>query len=85
MRAIDANVILRSAARITLLDRTNIVTVGFDKAEARTSLLACAPAVGAADFGDALIAASARSAGVQEIYSFDQRFARAGLTPVAPA
>jgi predicted nucleic acid-binding protein len=38
----------------------------------------------AVGFGDALIAACARSAGLQEIYSFDQRFARAGLAPVPP-
>jgi predicted nucleic acid-binding protein len=69
---------------IDLLARENIVTVGFDKAEAQAALMACAVQVGAANFGDALIAACARSAGVQEIYSFDQRFARTGLTPLAP-
>ena len=67
---------------IDLLARENMVTVGFDKAEAQTALLACTAPSGAANFGDALIAACARSASVQEIYSFDRHFARAGLTPV---
>lgn len=67
-----------------LLARENIIAVGFDKAEAQAALLACAAPMRAAHFGDALIAACARSAGLSEIYSFDQRFARAGLTSVAP-
>jgi len=45
---------------IDLLARENIVTVGFDKAEAQAALMACAVQVGAANFGDALIAACAR-------------------------
>jgi len=69
---------------IELLARENIVALGFDKPEAQAALLTCTPQFGAANFGDALIAACAHSAGVQEIYSFDQRFARAGLAPVAP-
>ena len=69
---------------IDLLARENIVAVGFDKAEAQAALIACTTQVGAANFGDALIAASARSAGLQEIHSFDQRFARAGLIPLPP-
>jgi predicted nucleic acid-binding protein len=69
---------------IYLLARENVVAVGFDKAEAQAALLACARPVGAATFGDALIAACAHSAGIEQIYSFDQRFARAGLEPVPP-
>lgn len=61
---------------IDLLARENIVAVGFDKAEAQAALIACTSSTGAASFSDALIAACARSAGMQEIYSFDQRFAR---------
>jgi predicted nucleic acid-binding protein len=41
--------------------------------------------VGAPDFGDALIAAIARSSGVTEVYAFDRRFERAGLAAVQPA
>lgn len=77
----------RSAVALLLVDllaRENIVALGFDKAEAQAALLACTPQVGAATFGDALIAACARSAGLQEIYSFDRRFARAGLVPIPP-
>ncbi|MGQ9675332.1 MAG: PIN domain-containing protein [Chloroflexota bacterium] len=69
---------------IDLLSRENIRGVGFDKSEAQAALMACASESGAASFGDALIAACARSAGVEEVYSFDQRFSRAGLTPVLP-
>lgn len=68
---------------IAFLARENLICVGFDKAEAQQALLACVPDVGGADLGDALIAASARSAGILEIYSFDQHFARAGLTPIS--
>ncbi len=67
-----------------LLSRDNIVAVGFDKAEAQAALMACARPTGAPSFGDALIAACARSAGLSEIYTFDQHFARAGLVPVSP-
>lgn len=73
-----------AARLIELLGRENIVAIGFDTAEAQAALLTCAAPIGAADFGDALIAACARSAGIDEIYSFDQQFARAGITPVPP-
>lgn len=69
---------------IDLLARDNVAAVGFLKPEAMAALLACAGPAGAANFGDALIAAACRSAGVQEIYSFDERFARTGLTAVLP-
>ncbi|MBI2942357.1 MAG: PIN domain-containing protein [Chloroflexi bacterium] len=69
---------------LDLLARENIVALGFDKVEAEAALLTCATPTGAAHLGDALIAACARSAGVQEIYSFDERFARTGLRPLSP-
>lgn len=69
---------------IDLLARRNIVAVGFEAAEAQASLLACTSGDGGAGLGDALIAASARSFGIGEIYSFDARVERAGLTRVAP-
>jgi len=78
----DRSVVARQL--IELLARDNIVTIGFDKAEAQAALLACTPPIGAANFGDALIAACARSAGIHEIYSFDHRFARTGLTALPP-
>ncbi len=69
---------------IELLARENIMAVGFDKVEAQVALVACAGETGAANFGDALIAACALSAGIEEIYSFDQGFSRTGLTPMPP-
>ena len=69
---------------LDLLGRENVVAAGFDKGEAQQALQLCLPAAGGADLGDALIAACARSAGIEEIYSFDQHFARSGLTPVLP-
>lgn len=77
-RGLIAGILLR------LIARGNVVAIGYDKAQAQAALLACTQPIGAAGFGDALIAACARSLGVREIYSFDQRFARAGLTPVLP-
>jgi predicted nucleic acid-binding protein len=77
-RSVVADTLLR------FLARENIACVGLDKREAQAALLRCRPATGGADFGDALIAACARSAGLTEIYCFDQRFARAGLAPVVP-
>lgn len=68
-----------------VLARDNIVPIGFDKREALGALLACTSPTGAANFGDALIAACARSVGVREIYSFDRHFSRAGLRAVVPA
>ena len=70
---------------MALLARENVAAIGFDKAEALAALLNCNRPVGAAGFGDAMITACSRSEGIEEIYSFDQRFARAGLTPVSPA
>ena len=69
---------------LDLLGRENIMAAGFDKGEAQQALQLCLPTAGGADLGDALITACANSAGIAEIYSFDQRFARAGLTPVLP-
>lgn len=69
---------------IDLLARENIVTIRFDKVEAQVALAACMSQTGAADFGDALIAACARTEGIEEIYSFDRRFSRSGLIPIQP-
>jgi predicted nucleic acid-binding protein len=62
----------------------NIVTIGFHNEQALATLLRCAIDDGPADFGDALIAACARSAGIDGIYSVNQRFNRAGITPIEP-
>ncbi len=67
-----------------VVSRENIVTLDFNKEEALAALQACATDDAAAYFGDALIAACARSAGAEEIYSFDRRFIRAGIVPISP-
>ena len=67
-----------------ILARDNLVALGFEKAEALAALRACEAPTGAPGFGDALIAACARSVGVTAIYSFDERFVRAGLEPLRP-
>lgn len=72
-------------ALLGVLARENVVALGFDKIEAEAALRACGRPQRAADFGDALIAATARSFGVTEIYSFDRRFERAGLVALPPA
>lgn len=74
-----------AAELLEFLARENVVTIGFDKADGSTALVNCGRPVSPPNFGDALIAACSRSFGIEEIYSFDQRFVRAGLTPIAPA
>lgn len=70
---------LVATSLVQLLARANIIAIGFEKAGAQAALLTSVAETGAANFGDALIAACARSFGLQEIYTFDQRFGRAGL------
>jgi len=67
------------------LGRANIAAIGFDKRRAEAALLACGATRGAPDIGDALIAACCQSEGLEEIYTFDQRFARTGLVTVVPS
>jgi predicted nucleic acid-binding protein len=68
-------------ALVELLQRENIEGIGVDKMHAAVALLLCR-ASGTVSFGDALIAATGRSAGINEAYSFDGRFSRAGLTVI---
>ena len=68
-------------ALVSLLQRENIVGVGVDAAQAAVALLLCRPS-GTVSFGDALIAAAGRTAGVTEAYSFDAAFGRTGLTVI---
>ncbi|HEU5316337.1 MAG TPA: PIN domain-containing protein [Chloroflexota bacterium] len=70
-------------ALLAFLARDNVFCIGFDKSEAQAALLRCRSSVGA-DFGDALTAACARSAGISEIFTFDSHFGRAGISPVTP-
>lgn len=69
---------------IRLLGRENMVGIGFDKEEVRGALLNCTSPAGAGDIGDAIIAGCSRSSGIEEIYSFDRRFDRSGLTSITP-
>lgn len=69
-------------ALIRLIRRDNLHGVGVDTAHMAVALLLCRPS-STVSFGDALIAATGRSAAVQEIYTFDARFGRAGLRPIA--
>jgi predicted nucleic acid-binding protein len=68
-------------ALVDLLQRDNIVGIGVDATHAAAALLLCRPS-GSVGFGDALIAATGRSAGVSEAYSFDAGFSRVGLRVV---
>jgi predicted nucleic acid-binding protein len=76
----------RDVARrlIVFLARDNVVTIGVDQGEAAAALSRCARAVGGANFGDPPIVACCRSIGVDEIYSFDRQFPRAGMRAVEP-
>jgi predicted nucleic acid-binding protein len=67
---------------VELLQRENVQGVGVEKSEAALALMLCRPS-GTVGSGDALIAATGRTAGITEAYSFDETFARAGLRVVA--
>lgn len=67
---------------LRLMNLRSMRALGFDLDEMRLALLTCID--GGADLGDALIAGSARSAGIHEIYSFDQRFGRTGFESIEP-
>ncbi|MBI3972960.1 MAG: PIN domain-containing protein [Chloroflexi bacterium] len=68
-------------ALVNLIRRENVHGVGVDTAEAAAALLLCR-ASATVSFGDALIAATGRSAGIYEAYSFDARFGRSGVRVV---
>ena len=63
---------------ISLIHRRNITTHGLDKTIVISALLLCRPSH-RISFADALIWASARSAGAAVVYSFDERFPAQGL------
>jgi predicted nucleic acid-binding protein len=73
-----------AAFLVDLLARENLITLGLQKAEAQAALQACTLPTGAPQFGEALIAATARSAGITEIYAFDSKFELTGMQPLAP-
>lgn len=69
-------------ALVGLIQRENIHGVGIDTAQAAAALYLCR-ASSTVSFGDALIAATGRSVGVHEAYSFDARFARTGIRVIS--
>lgn len=66
-------------ALIAFISKRNITLHALDKALTIQGLLRCRPS-GRISFADALLWASARSAGASVIYSFDERFPADGLT-----
>jgi predicted nucleic acid-binding protein len=65
---------------VRLARRRNIQGVGVDKTHVAGVLGRC-KGTNAVSVGDALLTATAWSAGISEIYTFDRQFARAGLHP----
>ncbi|MCL5958919.1 MAG: PIN domain-containing protein [Chloroflexi bacterium] len=68
---------------VEFLTRRNVVGVGIDKEHAAARLLLCRQS-GTVSFGDALLAATASSVGLDEAYSFDEKLSRSGLVVVLP-
>lgn len=66
---------------VELTRRENVVGIGIDIEHLTIALLQC-QRESPPSFGDALLAATARSAGIHEVYSFDQRFERTGMRVV---
>lgn len=65
-------------ALVGLLQKRNVSPLRLDKAAVIQGLLMCRPSA-RVSFADALIWAAARSAGVEVIYSFDERFPADGI------
>jgi predicted nucleic acid-binding protein len=65
---------------VKLARRRNIRGVGVDKTHVAGVLGRC-KGTNVVSVGDALLTATAWSAGISEIYTFDRQFARAGLHP----
>ena len=69
-------------ALVGLVTRQNAVGVGVDLGKVASRLALCRSS-GTVSFGDALLAATGASFGVNEAYTFDQRLDRSGLTSIA--
>ena len=63
---------------VSLLQRDNISVYAIDKGIAIEGLMMCRPS-GRVSFGDAMVWAGARSAGVEVVYTFDRRFPSVGI------
>lgn len=66
---------------VELVSRENAVGVGVDLGKVAARLALCRPS-GTVSFGDALLAATGASFGVNEAYTFDQKLDRSGLATV---
>lgn len=65
-------------ALVALVQKRNIATLSLDKGTVIQALLMCRPS-NRVSFADAMIWASARSAGAEAVYSFDERFPERGV------
>jgi len=63
---------------IKLVERGNVRLYGLDKGVVVQALQLCRPS-GRVSFADAMLWASAHSAGVRTVYSFDERFPNRGI------
>ncbi len=70
-------------ALVEVVTRANFVGVGIDRDQIAAKLLLCRPS-GTVSFGDALLAATAASAGIDAVLTFDEKLDRAGVTVVVP-
>ncbi len=70
-------------ALVELVTRQNCVGVGIDRDEIAAKLVLCRGST-AVSFGDALLAATAASAGIDSAYTFDEKLSRSGLNGVVP-
>jgi len=70
-------------ALVELVTRNNLVGVGIDRDQIAAKILLCRSS-GTVSFGDALVAATAASAGLDGAYTFDQELSRAGLIAMIP-
>ncbi len=70
-------------ALVGLITRRNFVGVGIERDQMAAKLLLCRSS-GTVSFGDALMAATAASAGLDSVYTFDEKMNRAGITALIP-
>lgn len=70
-------------ALVDLVTWHNLVGIGIERDQLAAKLLLCRPS-GTVSFGDALLAATAASAGLDTIYTFDEKLSRADITALIP-
>jgi predicted nucleic acid-binding protein len=70
-------------ALVEVITRSNFVGVGIDRDQIAAKLLLCR-ASGTVSFGDALLAATAASAEIEGVLTFDEKLDRAGVSITIP-